>query len=555
MSAASSRDPITLEIIQSSLAAITEEMCATTRRTAMSSVIYEVLDFGVALTDRHGNLASSGSGIPAFVGMLDHGVKTVLAKFAAAGAIKPGDVYLTNVPHQGGVSHLNDVVVIAPIFHDDTLVAWAANKAHWLDVGGMSPGSMDPEAADLYQEGLQLPEVKLFDGGALNQAVLDIVIANCRQKETTTGDLWACVASVKTGERRVIELAKRYGRDTLMFAIDDYIAYGEAVSRRGMRELPRGTFTAEDQLNDGTVLRARITITDTTFTVDFTDFPSQRADSFNFTRAITVVNSMMAFKSITSPSTPANAGTFKPLQVLCKPGTLCSATYPAATGLYFVYSILIHELIWKALAPHLPQHLPAGHFASICGTIVGGVDPRTGRPHVFAEPQPGGWGAEQGRDGDSAQFSSFHGETFNCPVEVNEGRNGILVEELALSSEEGGEGEFRGGKGIRLRYRLLGQGAWITAAYSRANDSPWGLAGGRPGSRNRIGVIRADGVQESYDVCTNHSVQPGDVVCIQTANGGGYGDPRRRPREKVLSDIRNGYVSPEQAVRVYQIEL
>ncbi|HVW67379.1 MAG TPA: hydantoinase B/oxoprolinase family protein [Steroidobacteraceae bacterium] len=548
-------DPITIEIIQSSLAAITEEMCVTTRRTAMSSVIYEVLDFGVAVTDRDGNLASSGSGIPAFVGMLDHGVKTIIEKFARRDTIEPGDVYLTNVPHRGGVSHLNDVVVIAPIFHEGVLLAWAANKAHWLDVGGMSPGSMDPAAADLYQEGLQLPEIKLFDAGVLNQAVFDIVIANCRQKETTTGDLWACVASVKTGERRVIELAQRYGNDTLMYAIERYIDYGEAVSRRGMKALPRGTFTAEDQLNDGTILRAKITITDTKFTVDFTDFPPQRADSFNFTQAITVVNSMMAFKSITSPRTPANAGTFKPLEVVCKPGSLCSATYPAATGLYFVYSILIHELIWKALAPHLPQLLPAGHFASICGTIVGSVDPGSGKPHVFAEPQPGGWGAEHDRDGDSAQFSSFHGETFNCPVEVNEGRNGIRVEEFALNPADGGEGEFRGGKGVRIKYRLTGQNAWITAAYSRANDSPWGLAGGMPGSRNRIGVIRADGTEESYDVCTNLRLHSGDVLCIQTATGGGYGDPRRRPREKILSDIRNGYVSRERAVQVYGLEI
>ncbi len=168
-------DPITVEIIQTSLGAITDEMFATMRKTAMSSIIYEVLDFGVAVTDARGNLASSGNGIPPFVGMLDWAVRTVLEKHGQPSAVRPGDIFVTNDPHRGGVSHMNDVAMVLPVFHEDELIAWVASKAHWVDVGGMSPGSINPEATEVFQEGLQLPEVKLFERGEPIEPVFDII--------------------------------------------------------------------------------------------------------------------------------------------------------------------------------------------------------------------------------------------------------------------------------------------------------------------------------------------------------------------------------------------
>jgi len=262
MNADKAYDPITVEIIQSSLAAITEEMFVTMRKTAMSSIIYEVLDFGVAVTDRAGNLASSGSGIPAFVGMLDHGVKAIIGKFDQPGDVEAGDIFVTNVPHRGGVSHMNDVVLILPVFADGELVAWVANKAHWVDIGGMSPGSINPQATEIFQEGLQLPEIKLFSRGEPIPSLLDIITANSRTPDTTLGDLWAGVASMRAGERRILDLIRKYGRDTVLLAIERYLEYGETVSRRALKLLPKGEFAAEDRLDDGTVIRARVVITE-----------------------------------------------------------------------------------------------------------------------------------------------------------------------------------------------------------------------------------------------------------------------------------------------------
>ncbi len=548
-------DPITLEIIQNALGAITDEMFATMRKTAMSSIIYEVLDFGVAITDRDGNLASSGSGIPAFVGMLDWGVRAIIDKFGPADDIHNGDIFAANVPHRGGVSHMNDVVIILPVFADDELIAWTANKAHWVDIGGMSAGSINPEATEIFQEGLQLPEIKLFDRGRPIQSVLDIITANSRMPETTLGDLWAGVASMRAGERRLLGLVDKYGKDTVLEAIAQYLDYGEAVSRRALQALPKGTFEAEDFLDNDLKLRARITITDDEFIVDLRGNPPQDRGPLNTSYASTVVDSQIIFKAVTSPETPANAGSFRPLKVICDDHSMCNAAYPAAMGLYYEISIRMFDVMWKALAPAMPDRLTAGHYASICGTIIGGIHPDTGRPHSFIEPEIGGWGAARGQDGDNAQYTGFHGETFNCPVEVNEARNGVHIDQYALNDEPGGEGEYRGGKGIILDYRIKAREAWITAMYSRSKYPPWGLDGGRPGTRNYIKIIRHDGREEIFSTCTSLPLEPDDVVRIITATGGGYGDPRKRPRDKVREDLRNGYITPEQAREVFGLEV
>ncbi len=544
-------DPITTEIIQSSLQAIADEMFATMRKTAMSSIIYEVLDFGVCMTDAKGELASSGAGIPAFVGMLDWGVKAVLERHNKPGDIRPGDIFATNVPHAGGVSHMNDVTLMLPIFVEDELVAWVANKAHWVDMGGMSPGSINPEATEVFQEGLQLPQIKIFDQGEPVEAVMEIIMANVRLPDITTGDLWAGVASMRSGEKRVVELANKYGKDALVYAIEQYMAYGERVSRKALSEMRKGTFKAEDYFDDGRKLVVAITITDDDFIVDLRGNPPQDKNAFNASYAATTVDAQMVFKAVTSPETPANAGTFRPLKVICDEQSICSAQFPAAMGLYYEVGIRYMDLIWKAMAKATPERLSAGHYASICGTIVGGIHPDTNRQHSFIEPEIGGWGAADGMDGDNAQYTGFHGDTFNCPAEINEARNGIMIDQYALNPESGGEGEYRGGKGIYLDYHILADGWWLTAMYSRSSYGPWGLNGGNEGSTNYIRILRKDGREQVLNTCTGLTLGKDDVIRVVTANGGGYGDPRERDRAKVREDVKNDYISAKQAKDVY----
>ncbi|MEO1658802.1 MAG: hydantoinase B/oxoprolinase family protein [Pseudomonadota bacterium] len=547
-------DPITVEVIQNSLSSITDEMFATMRRTAMSSIIYEVLDFGVALFDAKGELASSGSGIPGFIGMLQPGVAAVRDKFPAS-EILDGDIFMLNIPHRGGVSHLNDVVLIMPLWHERRIVGWLANKAHWVDLGGAYPGGISPEATEIYQEGLQLPCIKVIEGGDLNESVLDMILANSRLPETTEGDFWAGVASMRAGRVRFLSLLEKYGEDAVCFAMNDYIMLGEQIARASMRDLPNGEFYAEEQLEDGQTIRVTITIDEERFVVDLRGNPEQAKTSLNSSRDATFVDCQMIFKAITSPDTFGNAGSFRPITLLVDEGSLFAATYPSAMGIYYEASMLLFDLLWKALAPAMPERLTAGHYASICGTFMGGPHPETGDVHGIVEPQLGGWGASQDGDGINALYTGYHGDTFNVPVEITEQRNGLMVDRLALSEAPGGEGRYRGGKGIELDYRILNDDWWITMAYVRSETGPWGLEGGLEGSTNFIVIDRSSGEQTRYTSCTAIPLYKDDVVKVYTANGGGFGSPNDRPADDVRRDVRDGYVTAERARAVYAVDV
>jgi N-methylhydantoinase B len=546
-------DPITLEIIQSSLQAISDEMFAAFRKTAMSAIIYEVLDMGTAVTDGSGNLASSGAGIPAFVGVLDKAVKRIIELNGPDG-IRAGDVFATNDPYYGGVTHLNDVVLAMPVFVDGELVAWTANIAHWNDIGGMVPGGISNEAKEIFQEGLRLPAVRLIAGGTPIRSVMEIMKANSRLPDYLQGDMWAGIAAVRVGERRIVELVDKYGLDTFTTALETFMTYGEQVARSALRDLPQGRFELEEEQDSGAVYKVTVVINENEFVVDLSDNPDQDPGPNNASRDGTMVAAQMIFMNITGAHASANAGHFRPLKLLTRPGSVFDPKPPAAFGTYYEVEIRIYDLIWRCLAPHFDE-LPAGSFASICGTFIGGPHPDTGRHFTIVEPEVGGWGGSARRDGNSAVFSGFHGDTFNCPAEVAEARYGLFVEQLALNEEPGGEGEHRGGKGIVLDYRVRSDGCFFTCAYTRNKHKPWGLEGGREGSPNYVEVIRGDGSVEEYAVVTALDVNEGDVIRLHTANGAGYGDPRRRPRELVLGDVRDGYVKAEIARTVYGAEV
>lgn len=545
-------DPITLEIIQSSLVAISDEMFAAFRKTAMSAIIYEVLDMGTAITDGRGHLASSGAGIPAFVGVLDKAVQRIL-ELHAADEIRPGDIFATNDPYYGGVTHLNDVVLAMPVFAGDQLVAWTANIAHWNDIGGMVPGSISNEASEIFQEGLRLPGVKLVATGRPIRSVLDIMTANSRLPDFLKGDMWAGIAAVRVGERRLLELVDRYGVDTFTTALESFMAYGEEVARRALGELPQGRFDLEEEQDSGAVYKVTVQISRDEFVVDLRDNPDQDSGPNNASRDGTMVAAQMIFMNITGAHESANAGHFRPLTLLTRPGSVFDPRPPAAFGTYYEVEIRIYDLIWRCLAPHFEQ-LPAGSFASICGTFIGGPHPDTGRHFTIVEPEVGGWGASREADGNSAIFSGFHGDTFNCPAEVAEARYGLYVEQLALGEEPGGDGEHRGGKGIVLDYRVRADGCFFTCAYTRNKHRPWALRGGREGSPNYVEIIRRDGAVEQYAVVTALEVNEGDVIRLHTGTGGGHGDPRRRPRELVRDDLRNSYITAEVARTVYGLD-
>lgn len=543
-------DPITLEIIQNSLQAAADEMFATMRKTAMSSIIYEVLDMGTGILDARGRIASSGAGIPSFVGVLDKAVQVLLAKFPQE-TIQPGDVFITNDPYYGGVTHLNDLVVAMPVFAEGRLIAWTANIAHNSDVGGMAPGSLSVQATEIFQEGLRLPAIRLIDAGEANESVFAILRCNSRMPNFLEGDLWAAIAAVRIGARRLTELATKYGVATFETAMEGFMTFGEKVTLSTLASLPHGTFALDEEQDDGRVYNVKVTISPTEFVVDLRDNPDQDVGPTNTSRDGAMICAQMMLKALCDPQSPANDGTFRPIRLLTREGSVFHAREPAAIGFYFETEVRVFDLIWRCLAQHMPERLGAGHFATIGGTFIGGIHPDTGRQYTIIEPQIGGWGGREGHDGNSALFSGFHGETYNCPAEISEARNGLHIGRMALHTGPGGEGQWCGGRGIVIDYGVRQDNSFLTIGYTRSRIMPWSLKDGHEGTGNYALILRRDGTQERHAFVSGLRVDKGDVIRIVTGTGGGYGNPALRDPALVARDVKNGLITAEHAQRIY----
>lgn len=553
-------DAYTLEIIKNALVAVGDEMFAVLQRTSMSPIIYEALDFSVGLTDAQGNLIAQGQGTTVLLAMLDSFVHDILAKYSEQSDIHPGDVFIGNDPYQGGGTHLSDFGLATPIFHGEELVAWAVNKAHWLDVGGAVPGSFSTNATEIFQEGIQIPVCRIVEQGRKRQDILDIIASNIRVPQESLGDLWAGVAANGVAERRVKELFAKYGRDAMIAAKEELLAHGEAMVRNELRTLPKGTFTAEDWIDDdgrgSDPLRVcvAVTITGDRFIADFTGSAPQMLGPINNSRTGLVSAVRLIFKALTNPQIPANSGTFRPVDVICPDGTVFTAERPAPVSTYWEAQMYAVDLIWRALAPHVPERLPAGHMLSVCAVILAGTHADTNKGVLCVQPLLGGWGAGRSKDGESGQFSAADGETYNIPIEITEARYGFMVEQYAFHSQDGGHGEFRGGRGVTLDYRIATDTFTLTGSFGRFKFPPWAMHGGRDGSRNELQILRADGTVETMGKVTGLALKRGDLVRMTTASGGGWGDPRRRDNEQVRADVRNGYITQQQAQQYYGLE-
>ncbi len=554
-------DPFTTEVIAEALRASAEAMFLTLKRTSQSPIIYEVLDCACGLTAPDGSLVAEAEGIPGFIGCLGFGVRAILRKFGPE-QIAPGDIFVTNDPYEGGGTHLSDVTLIAPIFYEGRLVAFAANKAHWTEMGGMAAGSWTVDSTEIFQEGLQLPGLRLYHRGRPDAALLDLIAANVRLPEMTLGDIYAGVASLRAGEAGVLELCHKYGREAVHHTMQSILEHGRAVAWAALRQIPYGHYSAEDWIDDDGIgqqplhVRVHVSVGEEGFTADFTGVPPQTLGPINTTRVGLEVSCREIFKAIVAPHEPNNEGLFDPLRVVCPDGTIFTAQRPAPVSVYWETGAYASELIWRALYPVARDRLPVGHSLSVCGTILSGVDEERG-PFVLVEPQAGGWGATHDRDGESGLVVAGDGETYVMPVEVCEQRYPLLVEQYRLNTVPAGAGCFRGGFGLVREYRILCAQAELTATFGRHRFPPWGYAGGADGSPNAIEVYPHGGSAEQPTIragkLARYRLQRNDRVRLITGVGGGYGDPLAREVRRVWEDVRNGFFEPEEATRLFGV--
>jgi N-methylhydantoinase B len=552
-------DPFTIEIIREQLIAAAEESFIALGRSSQSPIIYEVLDYACAITSADGDLIAQANGVPGFIGTLTFAVKTIIKKFDPA-EMRPGDIFITNDPYEGGGQHLSDVALIAPIFFRDRLIAFSVNKAHWTEVGGMAPGSWTTDSTEIYQEGLQFPAILLYREREPIQGLIDLIAANVRTPERTLGDLYAGVASLRTAERRVVEICQTHGLDAYEESVTAILDHGEALACRGLAELPKGTYFAEDWMDDDGLSEdpiyvcVTVTINDETFIADFTGSAPQVQGPINCTRTRLHSACRAIFKAITDPHTPANDGWFRPLRVICPEGTVFTARRPAPVSTYWETGAYAVDLLWHALFPVLPDRLTAGHSLSVCGTIISGTD-ETGDPFILVEPQAGGWGAGATKDGESGLVVVGDGETYIMPVEVCESRYPLLVDQFTFNLQPAGAGQYRGGLGLVRDYRVLSESAQLTTTFGRHKYPPWGAAGGEAGSPNGVAVIPKGASEPAVwrGKLARYPLKRGDVARMVTGVGGGYGDPAQREPEAVRYDVRNELLSLEQAREVYGV--
>lgn len=551
-------DPFTIEIIKSGIVVATEEMFQAFSRTAKSPCIYEVLDFGVGITDGKGELLAQAPGVPAFSGLLDLAAKEMLEKWGKE--LYPGDVVITNVPYFSG-THLNDVTLLMPLFYKDECIAIMANKGHWSEVGGMDFGSWTPEATEIYQEGFQLPCVKVYSQGKQNKDLVETILANSRLPDYTMGDMEAQIASMRVAASRINRMTEKYGIENVSSAIEKLLEDSEAYSRMKLKELPKGTFEAEDYIDrsiasseEPVYVKVKVTITDDSFTADFTGSSKQVKSSINSPFAATVSGVREAYLAATDPHALPSGGFFRPLKIIAPEGTIFHPVKPAPTSTDWESLSYAVDLVCKALASYVPEKLTAGHFLSILGTTVGGIDDRTGRSFLLTEPQAGGWGAGHDTDGTSGLVACGDGETFIASAEVYERNFPMLVERYTLNTESGvGHGKYRGGFGVIRDYRSLSDGALLTVSVGRAEFPPWGVSGGLNGPPNRCLLFKNG---EEPVAVTRLGAEPfkkGDLVSLRTAGGGGWGNPFERDPELVYEDWRNELISTEVASEIYGV--
>lgn len=549
-------DRFTIDVLREAFLAVSDEMFVSLQRTSQSPVIYEVLDFGVGITDADGWLVSQGNGIAGFLGPLGEATRDALVRVPH---LEPGDVVATNDPYAGGGTHLSDVALVRPIFADGRLIAFAAAKGHWTEVGGKDPGSWTADSTEIFQEGLQLPFVKAFRRGVADRDVVAILRANSRLPDMVEGDLVAQAACLEVAERRMLELCERYGTDTVTGAMGEVHARSEALALAALARLPRGVYEAEDHLDDDGVggdpipIRVRVRVEPDRMVVDLSGSSDQARGPVNCTWSGLVSGIRTVFKAVTDPTEPASDAWFRPLEIVCPRGSVFNAVRPAPVAAYFEATEAATDLVWKALAPALPETLTAGSFVSVCATSIALRHPETDEATLLVEPQPGGWGASAVKDGEHALVSVGDGETFTIPVEVAEQRYGVRVERLALNVVDGaGAGRHRGGRGVVREYRILANDALLTVAFGRHRFPPWGVAGGRDGSVNAVEVVPASGGPvRRFGKAASHPLRRGDLVRLITGTGGGHGDPRERDRRLVREDLANGLISETDAREVY----
>ncbi|MBI4336768.1 MAG: hydantoinase B/oxoprolinase family protein [Chloroflexi bacterium] len=547
-------DPIVTELLRNTAESVADQMALTVVRTARATLVKENMDFSTALCDADGEVVAQGLCQPRHMCAIPTAVEALQARYA--GKYAPGDIYILNDPYEGG-THLPDVYLFKPVFLEDgTHVGFACAVVHHTDIGGSVAGGNASTSTEIYQEGLRIPPLKLYDRGQPNETLFRILEKNVRVPDKLLGDLAAQVSACRTGEQGLVALARQYGPERLRGLLKDLLDYAEEVARAEIRALPEGSWEFTDYIDDdgfdpGPIpIHAKVTKQGDRITVDFTGTSKQVRGAINSTRSYTRSICYACVRSILSSAIPNNAGFFRPVEVITPEGSFVNPLLPGPVAARGLAGMRITEAVFGALAQMVPDRLPACEAGLDTGVTIAGYHPDR-KPFVFMEFLYVSWGGGPDRDGNDAATSP-HSNYSNVPVEVAEHEQPLMIEAYGFVPDSGGAGKYRGGLALQRRYRLLAEEAILQLRTDRQKVMPYGLWGGKPGtpSHNVMNPETSPTVPPSKGLLR---IKRGDVFHHVTAGAGGWGDPLERDPEAVLRDVRNGVLTADYARREYGV--
>jgi N-methylhydantoinase B len=545
-------DPVTVEVVRHKLEGIANEMQLTLLKSSFSPIVKEGLDASASLFTLEGETLAQAVAIPIHLATLIPCIAHILAEFPIE-TMREGDLYCMNDPYLGG-THLPDIAVVMPVFAHGRALGLAAAMTHHQDIGGMTPGSVPTNATEVFQEGMRLPALKLRDGDRFNDTLLKILRRNVRIPDTFEGDLMAQVAACSVGANRLSALAEIYGDNHLTAVFAELLDRSEAMTRAALRSIPKGTYRAVDFLdNDGIELDRRIrievavTIEDGAMSIDFAGSSPQVRGPFNAVPSGSLAAACYVVRAITDPTIPTNGGCFRPIALNLPAGSIVNPREPAPVNARTATIKCITGTILAALAEAVPDRVPADSGGLL--VMAFGGTRSDGSPFVTGELVAGGSGASAGKDGTDV-IETDATNCMNLPIEALELDMPMRAHRVALRRDSGGAGTHRGGLGILREYEILDGEVRFTHRGERHFIAPKGRAGGRDGAMARTVIYRGAGGEEvvpSKGVTTLHA---GDRVVLETAGGGGYGDPARRDPDAVRADLADGKIST-QGARIY----
>lgn len=556
-------DPILVSVLDNRFYAICAEIGQTMLRTSRSPIFSEARDFVSAVFDRHGRLVAQKDYIPVLSGAAPFAMKAIMEHFR--GRVHEGDVYCLNDPYRGN-NHPPDITVVKPVFHEGGLVFWAMAKGHHADVGGGGVGGYNPAATDAWTDAMRIPPVKLYDRGIKQQDVWDLILLNVHIPYIVEGDLLCQIGACTIGERSLLRLIDKYGTETLEVAIDEMFDRYEKKTKGEIRKIPNGTYYAERKIDhDGVdrdrmvTVRLALTVLDEEVIYDFSASDAQVRGFLNSPYPNTVSSAYISFFSTIENKVRINEGSTRPITVIAPEGSITNPREPAPTTACTVLTCeAITEAGWLALAQAAPKLSQAG-WNRWAAPASGGYNPRTGK--LFGDihfMSKGGGGATYGFDGwDHMGTVCCLGGLRAPDPELHEVINPYLILNYEYLRDYSGAGQWRGGNGVHYKWMVLTDNVAMAMFGSGLRDEtrPYGLEGGHHAPKTCQYLIKPDGRRVWLDVNCFVFPEKGDVIEILSSGGGGFGDPRKRPVEKVLEDVENELVSVEAARRDYGVAI